>query len=153
MGERTRFVSTIPLSVSATVSVRVLRDGKWVATAFAGGLEPGEHVVTWDGRKRLGRALDGAYVVSVEATDVVGTSRADVPLLVDGTAPRIRVVSAMPPRIWVSEAATVTMRVNNARRVVRTTRPGPVRIPNVVRLRTLVATARDAAGNETTLRR
>ena len=82
-----------------------------------------------------------------------GTATVELPLFVDGTTPRVRVVSAYPPRLWVSEAATVTMRVNNAQRVVRTTGAGVVRIPRVVRLRTLVAVARDAAGNAATLRR
>ena len=144
---------TVPLSVSATVTVTILRAGKWVASPFTGPLEPGTHVVKWDGTKRIGRALDGVYAVVVEALDLVGTARAEVPLVVDATAPRLRVLSAVPPRIWVSEAATVRMRVNNALRLVRVTGPGPVRIPRVKRLRTLIATARDGAGNETTLRR
>jgi len=144
---------TIPLSQPVTVTVKVLRGGRWVATPFEGTLEVGKHAVTWDGKKRLGKALDGAYTVSVEATDALATSRIELPLLVDATSPRLRVVSAAPPRIWVSEAATITMRVNNARRVVRAEAPGMYRIPRVVHLRTLVATARDAAGNTTMLRR
>jgi flagellar hook assembly protein FlgD len=144
---------TIPSSQTVTATVKVLRGGRWVATPFEGTLEVGEHAVTWDGKKRLGKALDGAYTVSVEVIDSVGTSRVELPLLVDATSPRLRVVSAAPPRIWVSEAVTVTMRVNNARRVVRADAPGTYRIPRVVHLRTLVATARDAAGNTTTLRR
>jgi uncharacterized protein with LGFP repeats len=151
---RTDVVSiTVPVATTAAVKVRILRDGRFVAMPFDGTFEAGSHVVTWDGSKPVGRALDGGYVVSVEATDTVGSARVELPLLVDANAPRLRVVSAVPPQIWVSEAAVVAMRVNNAPRVVRTTGPGTVRIPRVVRLRTLVATARDAAGNETTLRR
>jgi flagellar hook assembly protein FlgD len=144
---------TIPVSQPVAVKVKVLRDGRWVATPFDGPLEAGQHAVTWNGKKRVGAALDGAYTVAVEVTDAVGKSRVELPLLVDATSPRLRVVSATPPRIWVSEAATVTMRVNNARRVVAADAPGTYRIPRVVRLRTLVATARDAAGNSTRLRR
>jgi hypothetical protein len=144
---------TVPVATSATVVVKILRDGRFVAMPFEGPVEPGEQVVAWDASKPVGKALDGSYVVAVEAADAVGTARVELPLLVDAHAPRLRVVSAVPPRLWVSEAAVVRMRVNNALRVVRTARPGTVRIPRVVRLRTLVATARDAAGNETTLRR
>lgn len=144
---------TLPLSAPATVSVKIERDGRWVATPFSGALDAGEHVITWDGRKRLGRALDGAYVVLVEATDAVATLQVELPLLVDATPPRVRVVSAAPPRLWVSEAATLRIRVNNAGRTLRVAGPGTVRIPGVARLRTLVVIARDAAGNETTLRR
>jgi hypothetical protein len=53
----------------------------------------------------------------------------------------------------VSEAATLVLRVNGARRTVRVARPGTVRIPRIERLRTLVGTATDAAGNRTVLRR
>jgi hypothetical protein len=53
----------------------------------------------------------------------------------------------------VSEAATLRIRVNGALRVLRVAAAGTVRIPRIERLRTLVVTARDAAGNESTLRR
>ena len=143
----------LPLAASATVTVRIVRDGRWVATAFTGSLEPGEHTVRWDGTKRFGKASDGAYAFAVEATDGTVTTAVEVPFALDATAPVVRVVSAVPPRLFVSEAAVVVMRVNNARRVLRPTGPGTVRIPRVERLRTLVLRARDAAGNESTLRR
>jgi hypothetical protein len=143
----------LPLTVPATVTVRILRDGRWVATPFSGAVDPGERVVTWDGSKRLGRAADGTYAVSVEATDGVGTSRVGLPLTLDATAPRIHVVSAAPPVLRVSEAVTLVLRANGARRTIRVAAAGAVRIPRVERLRTLVAAATDAAGNRTVLRR
>ena len=152
-GRRDTVGITVSLSLQTTVTVTIKRGNAFVARPFAGPLDPGTHVIRWDGTKRLGKALDGVYGVTVEALDPVGTARAELTLLVDSTAPRLRIVSATPPRIWVSEAATVRMRANNAPRAVRTAGPGTVRIPGVKRLRTLVATARDAAGNETTLRR
>jgi flagellar hook assembly protein FlgD len=145
---------SIPLAAAAELTVRILRDGRWVATPFAGAVEAGAQTVTWDGRKRLGRAREGGYTVSVEAVDVSGaTAKVELPFLLDATAPVVRVVSDAPPRLEVSEAATLTVRVNGARRVVRATGPGVYRIPRIERLRTLVVTARDAAGNESTLRR
>ena len=152
-GRRDVLSLALPLSAAASVTVRVVRDGRWVATPFAGPLEPGEHTVRWDGTKRLGRARDGTYAFVVEATDGVLTAAAQVSFALDATAPVVRVISAVPPRLFVSEAAVVVMRVNNARRVLRPTGPGTVRIPRVERLRTLVLRARDAAGNESTLRR
>jgi hypothetical protein len=65
----------------------------------------------------------------------------------------VAVVPDSPPRLRVSEAATLTIRANGARRVVRAGGPGVVRIPRIERLRTLVVTATDAAGNVSTLRR
>ncbi len=144
---------TVPVTAPATLTVRILRDGRWVATPFTGAVGPGSQAVRWDGSKRIGKARDGAYVVSVEAVDAVGTATVGLPFLLDATAPTVHVVSAEPPRIWVSEAATLDVRVNGARRVMRSAGPGPMRIPRIERLRTLVVVARDAAGNRTTFRR
>jgi hypothetical protein len=144
---------TVPLAGPATLTVRILRDGRWVATPFAGPAGPGSQVVTWDGRKRLGKARDGGYTASVEAVDTLGAATVDLPFVLDGTPPVVRLVSAVPPRIWVSEAATLVVRANGARRVLRATGPGVLRIPRIERLRTLVVVARDAAGNAATLRR
>jgi hypothetical protein len=109
--------------------------------------------VTWDGSKRLGKAQDGTYVAAVEAVDAVGTATVELPFVLDGTAPTVRVVSASPPRIWVSEAATLDVRANGARRVMRATGPGAMRIPRIDRLRTLVVVARAPAGHVSTFRR
>ncbi len=75
------------------------------------------------------------------------------PSLLDATAPRVRVVSAVPPRLHVSEPATLRLAVNGARRSLRVAAAGTVRIPRIERLRTLVVTAMDAAGNQAVLRR
>jgi len=144
---------TVPLAAPAALTVRILRDGHWVATPFAADVDAGVQTVTWDGSKRIGTARDGAYVVSVEAVDAVGTATVELPFLLDATPPVVRVVSAVPPRIWVSEAATLAVRVNGARRAMRSTAGGALRIPRIERLRTLVVVARDAAGNVTTFRR
>jgi hypothetical protein len=143
----------VPLGAPVTLTVRILREGRWVATPFSGSAGPSSQTVTWDGSKRVGKALDGPYVASIEAVDATGTATVELPFVLDATAPVVRVLSAVPPRLWVSEAATLELRVNNARRVLRTTGPGGVRIPRIERLRTLVVVARDAAGNASTLRR
>ena len=144
---------TVPLTTPATLTVRILRDGKWVATPFTGQAGPGSQVVTWDGAKRIGKAQDGAYTAAVEVVDAVGTATVELPFQLDATVPVVRVVSAEPPRIWVSEAATLDVRVNGARRTMRATGRGVMLIPRIERLRTLVVVARDAAGNVSTFRR
>jgi N-acetylmuramoyl-L-alanine amidase len=143
---------TVPLNGPASVTVRILRDGHWVATPFTGAFGVGTQVVRWDGSKRVGKARDGDYVVSVEATDAVGTSRVDLPIALDRTAPVVRVVSDEPPVLRVSEPATLAVKVNGARRTLRVTAPGRVRIARIGRIRTLVVVARDAAGNRAVLR-
>jgi hypothetical protein len=143
---------TVPLAAPASVTVRILRDGRWVATPLSGAFD-GTQVVRWDGSKRIGRARDGAYVVSVEATDAVGTSSVEAPFSLDRTAPVVRVVSASPPVLRVSEPATLALRANGARRTLRIDAPGTTRIRGIATLRTLVVVARDDAGNRAVLRR
>jgi len=143
----------VPLTTPALVSIWVKRDGRLVATLFSGNAGPGEQTATWDGSKRLGRALDGTYTVSVEATDALGAAAVDVALVVDTKAPAVRIVSSTPPRLQVSEAATLDLKANGTRRRVRVDAPGVVRIPRIERLRTLTGTAIDPAGNRTVLGR
>jgi hypothetical protein len=133
--------------------VRVFRGGRWVATPFSAAVDAGEHAVSWDGTKRLGKAGDGTYGVVVEALAGLGTARVELPLLLDGTSPRLQLVSVAPPRLRVSEPATIVLLANGARRTLRVAQAGTVRIPRIERLRSLVATATDAAGNRTVLRR
>ena len=116
---------TFQLAAPATVRLRVLRDGQWVATLFSGPLDAGAQTVGWDGAKRVGVARDGSYAAVIEATDAVGTATITLPFLKDANAPRLR-LATKPPRLWVSEAATVTVRVNGSLRQPRGTRP---RIP------------------------
>jgi hypothetical protein len=143
----------VPLSAPASLTVRILREGHWVATPLRGSFEAGAQVVRWDGAKRVGRARDGDYVVSVEVADAVGTSRVELPFALDRTEPVVRVASLSPPVLRVSEPATLALRVNGSLRTLRVREPGTVRIRRIERLRTLVVVARDAAGNRSVLRR
>ena len=144
---------TVPLAAPATLTVRILRDGKWVATPLAGAFEAGDQVATWDGSKRLGRARDGDYTVSVASVDAVGTATVALPVLLDRTPPAVRVVSAEPPVLHVSEPASLAVRVNGALRHLAVDEAGDIRLRRIARLRTLVVVARDAAGNRAVLRR
>jgi hypothetical protein len=143
---------TFQLAVPAAVRLRVLRDGKWVATPFSGQLPAGPQSVRWDGTKRVGRALDGPYAAVIEATDAVGTSAISLPFLFDSRAPVMK-LAARPPRIWLSEAAALTVRVNGSLRRLEATGPGYLPLDGIRAIRSLVAVARDAAGNRAVLRR
>jgi hypothetical protein len=91
--------------------------------------------------------------VSVESADAVGTATVALPLLLDRTQPVVRVVSAEPPVLHVSEPASLAVRVNGAMRQLRVEAAGAVRLRGIARLRTLVVVARDEAGNRSVLRR
>ncbi|RDI74073.1 N-acetylmuramoyl-L-alanine amidase [Gaiella occulta] len=140
------------LAAAASVRVRVLREGKWVATPFSGPLAAGPQLISWDGSKRIGRARDGSYTAVVEATDAIGTTAIALPFVTDAHPPLLRLLAGRPARLWVSEAATVTVRVNGAARVLQATAAGPLPLAGIKRVRSLVAVGRDVAGNRTVLR-
>jgi hypothetical protein len=152
-GRGDALVITVPLAGPGTVRVKILRDGRWVAMPLTGSFDAGSQVVRWDGTKRVGRARDGGYVALVEATDAVGTASVELPFTLDRTAPTVRVVSSSPAVLRVSEPVTLALRANGARRTLRVTAPGTVRIPRIAELRTLVVVAHDGAGNRAVLRR
>jgi hypothetical protein len=131
------------LAARAEVKLRVLKGGFWVATVFAGPLEPGPQVLSWDGRKRLGRLLDGRYEAELTAA---GFARR-LPFASDTRAPRLRVLGVRPLRLSVSEAAEVVVTVDGERRTVRRQRSGRFAVPGRSPRRLLRAVARDLAGN------
>jgi hypothetical protein len=144
---------SVPLAAPASLTVRILHDGKWIATPLAGSFDAGTQTATWNGSKRIGRARDGDYVVSVESVDAVGTARVELPVLLDRSAPVVEVVSSSPAVLRVSEPAVLAVRANGAPRRVAVKKAGVVRLRGISRLRTLVVVARDEAGNRAVLRR
>jgi len=142
---------TFQLAAPATVRLRVLRDGKWVATPFVGPLAAGLQTISWDGAKRVGVARDGSYTAVIDATDTVGTASISLPFLKDTRAPAIRLYSR-PPRLWLSEAAAVTVRVNGSLRRLETSGPGYLALSGITRVRSIAIVARDAAGNKSVFR-
>ena len=131
----------------AAVRVRVLRGGTWVATLFAGDLPAGPHVVRWDGSKRVGRLLDGAYTAEVDATDTVTTSAAALPFVADTRAPVVRILPGAPLRISISEPAVLKLRVNGSVQSVSAPHVGVLRIPGAGPAARVRVVAWDAAGN------
>ncbi len=145
-GRADRIGLSFRLQAPAEVRVRILRDRKWVATAFSGPLERGVRRVVWDGAKRLGRARDGTYEAVVEATDVFTTVSLAVPLGLDTVAPKIRIVRRSPLKVWVSEPVRLSLRVGTRsfKRDVAAAGESRVSAPHLGLIRIV---AWDAAGN------
>ncbi|HZO48913.1 MAG TPA: FlgD immunoglobulin-like domain containing protein [Gaiellaceae bacterium] len=146
-GRADRLTVRFTLASPALVRVRVLRDGAWVATPFAGELQPGIRLVRWDGSKRLGRLLDGVYTAVVEATDEVGTSVVSLPFVSDTRAPAVAFVPGHPLQVRVSEPGTLSIRVSGRALRLLVQGPGVVRIPWRGRAGRVRVVAWDAAGN------
>ena len=69
------------LTVPASVTVRIVREGRWVASpALGASFVAGEHRIVWDGSQSEGRLRDGTYEAVVEVTDVTGTVSFGTPL-------------------------------------------------------------------------
>lgn len=143
--DRARFAFV--LAAPADVRLRVLRQGKWVATPFAGPLEAGPQQLEWDGTKRVGRLLDGGYEVVLEATDTIATSSVSAPLVADTRVPRLKIIRRFPLTVSLSEPAELTLRAGGKTLVRRIETPGVVPIPNVPRAGVVRIVAWDAAGN------
>jgi hypothetical protein len=135
------------LAASAEVRLRVLRDGKWVVTPLAGPLAAGAQRVVWDGSKRIGRALDGAYAAVLEATDAIATARVSLPFVSDTRAPKVKILRRNPLRIEVSEPARLTLRVGGRSQAYDAKSAGVVVVRNVSRRGGVRVVAWDAAGN------
>jgi flagellar hook assembly protein FlgD len=146
-GKADRIAFRFELTGPAEVRLRVLRNGKWVATPFKGPLEKGKQTVEWDGTKRNGRLLDGAYEAVVDATDPIATSTVSVPFTSDTRQPKVRIVTRSPLQLWVSEPARLTLRFGSRSLVQEAPAAGTLRVPNAPRLGIVRAVAWDAAGN------
>ena len=99
-GRNDRLAVSFSLTAAADVVVRIVRDGRWVASPHSAGYEPGAHTFEWNGVRAAGPLRDGAYAAVVEATDaVVGMVSVEVPFTSDTTPPRARILPARGIRI------------------------------------------------------
>jgi len=146
-GRRDRLVVTFSLAAAADVRVRVVRDGRWVASPLSASLLPGAQRLVWSGVRSSGRLRDGSYAAVVDARDAVGAISFGVPFASDTTAPRVRVLSSQPLRIEVSEPAVVSLRVDGAALRREVTKAGIVRIRWIGPATRVRVVAWDAAGN------
>jgi hypothetical protein len=149
-GRRDVLRLTFSLTAAADVRVRIVRDGRWVATPLSSSLLPGVQRLTWDGMRANGPVRDGAYSAVVEAEDEIAASSFAVPFVSDTTPPAVRFLPGLPLRVRVSEPAALTVRVNGTTVRQTVSRAGVARI----RWRGRAARARlvawDEAGNRGT---
>ena len=145
---------TFQLAAPATVRLRVLRDGKWVATPVHRSARGGAP------ERRLERSQAGRHARSTAPTRPSSrprtpSARRPIALPVpEGRATLRRCgCSPGPPRLWVSEAATVT-RARQRRRCggSQLHGAGHLALRGIRTVRSLVVVARDAAGNRAVLR-
>jgi hypothetical protein len=136
------------LAAPTTVRVRVLREGRWVATPIrAKPFASGAHVLVWNGRRGVAPVRDGVYTVVLESTDANGTVGALLDVVSDVTAPRAEILDTRKLRVRVSEPSTLFLKINGrwTKREVR--KAGVVNVVTDAFAARVQAVAQDAAGN------
>jgi len=146
-GRRDVLRVTFSLTAAADVRVRILRDGRWVATPLSSSLLPGLQRLTWDGMRANGAVRDGTYSAVVEAEDESSRSSFAVAFTSDTTPPAVRFLKGLPLRLRISEPAALTVRVNGTTVRQKVSRAGVVRVRWRGSVRRAQAVAWDEAGN------
>jgi hypothetical protein len=131
------------LLAPAWVQVRIVRGATLAATLLDAQLGVGPQRLHWDG----GGLPDERYSAVVSATDSLLTVSQSLVVRIDRRPPVLRLVSLAPLKLWLSEAAQVTVVLDG--RVHRLTRgrAGFFRIAHAGAVRSLSAYAVDAAAN------
>jgi len=136
------------LNAAAAVRVELWRAKKLVGTLVAETLGVGPAQVPWDGSLGGKRVADGSYDLVLKVKDAVTTVPQKLPVVVDTTPPRLRLVSRSRMQFWTNEPATVTASWG-ARRLTKHVRAGYFSLPSVRGARHFSVTAIDALGNKT----
>ena len=147
-GRNDRLAIAFSLTAPADVSIRILRDSRWVASPHAASYDAGAHVFEWNGLRGTGPLRDGSYSAVVDVTDaLVGEVSVVVPFVSDTTPPRVRLLPARGIRVQVSEPTILYLTIDGARREREVKRAGVVRIRWEGAARRVRVVARDTAGN------
>jgi flagellar hook assembly protein FlgD len=149
-GDGTNDVLTTTFALAAAVPVRLeIVDGAGAVVATVApvaAVGPGPQVLEWDGTADGVSVPDGAYLARLVVTDAQGEVPVSLPFTIDLTAPVLRIVDAKTLKFSLTEAATVTLMVNQ-RRLIRSAPKGTFTIPRSVVVKTVTAVPVDLAGN------
>ncbi len=146
-GRSDRLRVSFTLATDADVTVTVRSGSGVIATLLAGRFPAGARSVDWDGMVAGQPVVDGTYRMLVEASTVLGLASQHSKLVVDSTAPVLRLVSAFKRLATLSEPATVTTVVDGRVRTFFRRKAGLFRIPAPSSYRNARVAARDRAGN------
>jgi hypothetical protein len=136
------------LTAPSTVTVRVEREGRWVASPHAASYEAGTHRFEWNGVRSAGRLKDGDYSLVLEASDaIVGTVSIFLPFTSDSTAPRVAFAKGRGIRLQVSEPGRLLLTIDGARLEREVKKAGIVRVPWDGAANRVRVVAEDLAGN------
>jgi flagellar hook assembly protein FlgD len=148
-GDGTNDRLTATFSLSAAVPVRLeIADavGTVIATVAQTTLGPGPQLLEWDGLANGVSVPDGAFTARLTVTDAQGDVPVSLPFVIDLTPPVLKILDARNLKFSLTEAATVTLMVND-RRLIKLAPKGTFTVPRSVVVKTVTALPVDLAGN------
>jgi hypothetical protein len=147
-GRHDRLDVSFTLAAPAAVGIRVVREGRWVASPHTASYAAGTHTFEWNGVRSAGRLKDAEYSLVVEASDaIVGSVSVAVPFVSDTTAPSVRFLDGRGIRLQVSEPGRLLLRIDGALVEREVAKAGIVRVPWGGAGSRVRAVAEDLAGN------
>ncbi len=150
-GVNDTLTASFTLNAALPVKLEIRSEaGAVVATILQTTLDPGPHVVDWDGAAAGMSVPDGSYSAVLTVTDALGEVSLGLPFAIDLTAPVLKIVDARNLRFSLTEPAIVTLLVNG-RRVVKAEPKGAFAIPRSVVVTSVSGMAVDGAGNPSPL--
>ncbi|MDP9284250.1 MAG: N-acetylmuramoyl-L-alanine amidase [Actinomycetota bacterium] len=135
------------LAQNVPVRLDIEQLGAVVATPFQGQLGIGPHTLVWDGTSDGAALPDGDYIAVVTVTDQLGDIQLSLPLTIDTTPPVLSILDARALMFTLDEPATVTILVNQKKRIVQGEGKGVFTIGVQGAVYQLSAEAQDLAGN------
>ena len=135
------------LAQNVPVRLDIEQNAAVVATPFQGQLGIGPHTLDWDGTANGAPLPDGAYVAVVTVTDQLGDIQLSLPITIDTTPPILTIVNAKTLTFSLDEPATVTILVDQRKRIVHGEDKGIFTIPIQGIVHQVSAEAQDLAGN------
>jgi flagellar hook assembly protein FlgD len=141
--------TTFSFQLAQTVPVRldIEQNATVIATVFQGQLGIGPQTIAWDGTSNGVSLPDGNYVAVVTVSDQLGDIQLSLPLTIDTTPPVLTIVNARRLTFTLTEPATVTILVNQKKRIVHSEAAGTFTIALQGAVYQLSAEAEDIAGN------
>jgi hypothetical protein len=140
---------TFSFMLAGNVPVRldIEQNAAVVATPFQGQLGIGPHTLQWDGTWNGAPLPDGSYIAVVTVTDQLGDIQLSLPIFIDTTPPMLTIVNPQTLTFRLDEPATVTILVDQKKRIVHGESKGTFSIPIQGVVHQLSAEAQDLAGN------
>ncbi|MFL5964646.1 MAG: N-acetylmuramoyl-L-alanine amidase [Gaiellaceae bacterium] len=141
--------TTLSFVLAQAVPVRldIMQGGVLVGAPFQSQLGIGPQTIGWDGTGFGTPLFDGAYQARLTVSDQLGDVQLALPITIDTTPPKLRLIDRATLKLSLDEPATVTLLVNQTTRIVLAEPKGTFRVPFAGTVYEVSGAAQDLAGN------